>query len=376
MPGIEFVGDDTGENADEDVLDTGPRRPVPRWVWVVAALAVVAAALGVIVSARDDHENSARPTPTPTPSTAGPSDAGPGTPVVGLAADGSSLYWLAGDRLHRGGGGGHVAASTPVSQQELPFDEAQLVADPQERTIWVVSFGSSADRAGTGVVEGFAADDLHRTVHASTRAPVTGASVLNGALFVLSAGRLLRITADATRFTQMAKVDLSARELVTAGGSLLFAEGGNGSAIGRWTPSGLDKPVVLETVDNALAVAGSTVFVLGTVRGQGPELNTLDPLTDKVDQQALATGLDGDLKFVATGRRSVIVLGSGQGTGRGGPELACVTTADPVDAPGPAKVQALAVATSPFVTVLGDRVFQADGGTVRPVAFDIGRCST
>ena len=374
MPGIEFVDDDTGENVDDDVLDTGPHRPVPRWVWVVAALAVVAAALGVVVSARSDDEPSARPTPSP--STTGTPAPVAGPVVNALTSDGTSLYWLAGNKLYRGGQDGRAARSVTISPGDLPFSEVRLVADPEERTVWVVSFDASVDRAGTGVVEGFATDDLRRVARASARAVVTGASALNGALFVLSAGRLLRITAGANGFTPIATVDLSARGLVTAGGNLLFVEGGNGSAIGRWTPSGLDKPVVLETIDNALAVAGSTVFVLGTVRGQGPELDTLDPLTNKVDQRALATGLDGDLQLVASGKRSVIVLGSGQGTGRGGPELACVTTADPVDAPGPAMVQALAVATSPSITVLGRQVFQADGDVVRPVIFDIGRCST
>lgn len=75
---------------------------------------------------------------------------------------------------------------------------------------------------------------------------------------------------------------------------------------------------------------------------------------------------------MATGRRSLIVLG----TGRRGDEFACVTTADQVDAPGPAKVQALAVSTSSAVTVLGSQVFQGYGDSVRPVTFNVGRCTT
>ena len=223
-----------------------------------------------------------------------------------------------------------------------------------------------------GGAEAFATADLSRSTQAQARSPINGAAVLNGALYVLASGRLLRLTAGESRFVTMASVDVRAHGLVTAADRLLYVEGDNGSAVGQWTPSGVREPSVLGTVDDTLAVAGSTVFVLGTTKDQQSELDTFSPLRRTVDQQALATGLDDPLQLVAAGPRSVIV----QGTGRRGDELACVTTADQVDAPGPATVQALAVATSQAVAELGSQVFQADGDTVRPVTFNVGRCST
>ena len=371
MPEIEFVGADPGDPTDDDLLDTGPRRPVPRWVWLVAAVLAVAVGVGVVVSAHSDRAPTAIGS-TPPPSTATTSVPEQSPPVTALTADGTSLYWLAGNRLYRAGPTGRAARSTPVSPQEAEFSEPQLVADPAERAVWVVSFGSADGSSGVGVVEGFATDDLRRVTRASARSRITGAAALNGALYVLAGGRLLRITTGSSGFTPIARVDLTAHGLVAADGNLLFVEGGNGSAIGRWTPSGVDTPAVLETVDNTLAVAGSTVFLLGTNKDRSLELDTLRTPARTVDERALATGLDGPLQLVAAGARSVIVLG----LGRRGDELACVTTANQVDAPGPAKVQALAVATSPYTAVLGSQVFQADGDSVRPVTFNVGRCTT
>lgn len=370
MPEIEFLGADPGGAADDDVIDTGPRRPVPRWAWFVAAVLAVAVGVGVLVSAHSDRAPKATGS-TPPPSTATTSVAQQGPPVEALTADGTSLYWLAGNRLYRGGPVGRTSTSTAFAAREGGLSEPQVVADPLGRTVWIVSFGPTHDVGAVGVVEGFATADLRRVTRASVHSQITGAATLNGALYVLAAGRLLRITAGASGFTPVARVDSSARGLVAAGKRLLFVEGGNGSAIGQWTPAGVDAPVVLETVDNALAVAGSTVFVLGSARGNQSELSTLRP-DRKVDQQGLATGLDGALQLVASGTHSVIVLG----TGKRGAELACVTTADQLDAPGPATVQALAVATSPFTAVLGSQVFQGVGDAVRPVTFNVGRCST
>jgi hypothetical protein len=382
VPGIEFVGTDADDDPDDEVLagGAGPRRPWPRWVWVLAGLLVVAVVIGAVVSRSADAPDAA-PSRTPSPSigrggtasvTAGPDQPAPGTRIAALTSDGTSLFWLAGTRLYRAGPDGRPTVSAALSPAGAGFAELQLVADPAERTIWVVSRGAGASPAVSGIVEGFAAADLSSVTRAPVDSLVSGAAVLDGALYVLAAGRLLRITTDAAGFTPVATVDETARDLLAAGGNLLYVEGGNGSAIGLWAPSGVRTPTVLHTVGNALAVAGSTVFVLGTTPDQLSELDTLAIPSRKVQRQALATGLDGSLQLVAAGARAVIV----RGIGLRGDELACVTTADLVDAPGPATVQALAVSTSTAVTVLGDQVFQADGGAVRPVTFNVGRCST
>lgn len=287
MAGIEFVGagpDDPFDDGDEDLPgDAGPRRPWPRWVWALAGLLVVAVAAGVLVSARSDSGPSATrssepavPSATPTGSVQpGPTAVTPTSQIAALTSDGTSLYWLAHGRLFRAGPVGRVSANAVVLPADVDPGELQLVVDRESRVIWVVSRASAAGASGVGEVTGYGTDDLAVVRRASVRAVIRGAAVLNGALVVLAGGRLLRLSSFSSVITPLAPVDRTAHGLVAAGGGLLFVEGGNGSAIGRWSPSGVGVPSVLETVDNVLAVAGSTVFVLGTTRDGQPELDTL-----------------------------------------------------------------------------------------------------
>ncbi|WP_375501906.1 hypothetical protein [uncultured Jatrophihabitans sp.] len=365
MPGIEFVDADTGDHFDDDVLDTGPRRPWPRWVWVVAGLLALAVAVGALVSSRSD--DARKPAVSPSSSAPPSAETGPVEQIVALTSDGTSLFWVAGQRLHRAGPVGRASASVAISPTGGDFAELQLVPDPAERTIWVVSHGSADSNGGAGNVEGFSTTDLTRVSRASARSLIGGAAVLDGALYVLASGRLLRIKAGGTGFSAVVPVDPHARSLVTAGNSLLFVEGGNSSAVGRWTPrGGVQRPVVLTTTDSSLAVVGSTVYVVG-MRGGRDVLETL-PDAGEFNSQEIPTGLT-ELQVVATGRSSLILLGSDEQ----GLELACITVRPRSNIARP-MVQALATATSANVAVLRATIFQAVGGGVRPVSFPPGGC--
>ena len=372
MPGIEFVGTDAEDDFDDDVLDTGPRRPWPRWVWLVAALLVAGAVVGVLVArhpgSTPDAAPSDTPSSTPSPAVSGSGGSAPAPQISALTSDGTSLYWLAGARLYRAGPVGRASASAAVGATADEFVETQVVADPDERTVWLVSDGSSDRVDSPGHVEGFNTDGLTRVTSAAAPSLISGAAVFNGALYVLSDGQLLRTTAREKDFVLIATVDPRARGLVAAAGALYFVEGADAGAIGRWSPgSGVSRPLALDLTDSSVAIAGSTVFVAGTRAGRDV-LETLNPAGGHVDQRAVPTGLTGDLQLVAAGEQSVVVLGEGAR----GLQLSCVG-ADRSDASSTG-VQAVAAAVSANVAVLRHEVFQAVGSSVRPVTFDADGC--
>ena len=358
MPGIEFVGlDDDG--AGDDLLDAGPHRPWARWVWVVSGL-LVAAAVAVVAS-RSGDDAAPRPSVASTSSSTSTSTSEPPGPLISaLTADTSSLYWLAGNRLYRAGPVGRASASAAIDAVADDFVETQLVPDPDERTVWVVSRGASDSAYGSGTAQGFSTADLTRVTSISAPSLIDGAAVFHGALYVLSAGRLLRARGQA--FVTIADVDEHARGLVASDAGLFYTEGANSSAIGRWTPGGgVRPPVVLDTTGSSLAVVGDTVFVAGLRAGRDV-LSSYRFAGSQVSSKEVATGLTSDLQLVAGGSKSIVALGAGSQ----GLRLACVR------ADGGQPAVTTTRATSANVAVLRGIVFEAVGSGVREA--DLGSC--
>lgn len=306
-PDVEFLEPDgTGE-----VLDTCPRRPVPRWVVVLGALVVLGAIVAAVVLRGGSSTPQSRPTSS-TPSVIPPDRSLENAyALVGDTVD-RRLFALSGSRLFAvAPDGTPEGRGTPVQVGSLTDSEVQLVLDAPHHLLWAVPQNATGhDGLAAGFAEYFDPRQLSRSVRIPLPGRVQSAATLDGRLYVTTDDGLWRSTTDSGPFERVRTVTPAADTQLVGDPSrhrlILVRHGARTTAF--FYPSAA-APRTLPGRTLTLAVVGGTIWRAGSQRGRSV-LTTLDPTT-LASRANLAPRLtDGRPTYVeiqGTGDRSLYV---------------------------------------------------------------------
>lgn len=310
-------------DAGDDVLDVGPRRRRPRWVPVVAAVAVAGAVVAVL-AARDGSTRRAAPGPS-----AAASDLPLSRPVGGaaneaLAVSGHYLYRFFSGALYRADITDPLdpvpAGVTSIGGFDLTLQgvEFSLVLDPAHRQGFVVSLN-----AAPATIVRVDLDTMAEAGRLVWPTDVAAAAVLDGHLFLAATNSVVDIPPGGTdsrvipallgQYSDLA-ADPARHRLV------LFGREGKAMRVVTYRPG--DARATRTAAPFAkgwIVVAGDAIWAGGYAQA-GPVLARLDPATLKpVAFSALTPQLGPGAIPVATGGRDVWVR-----SGAGGDGLWCV----------------------------------------------------
>ncbi|MBE7188703.1 hypothetical protein [Jatrophihabitans endophyticus] len=365
---VEFL---TGELSGEDeVLDTGPRRPVPRWALIVGVLVVLALIVTAVV-----QRGGGGGTPVAVPSTPAPTTTAPTVPPTQYVPniEVSAAYSLVGDERERrlfalsgaqlfaiGLNGQQIGHGVPVQVGDEPNADVELVLDGPAHVIWAVPQNATGH---DGSAAGFAEPFGTRALHAGPRIPLPGlvesAAALDGTLYVSTSAGLWRTTSPGAPFEQVANAPTSADAMLVADPArhrlldVLFGAHRPQARVFRLGEP-ISAPHRLPSRTISLAVVGRTIWLGGSQHGHAL-LTALDPATLRPGPDVVHGGSDVGLE--GTGRRSLYVSV--------GPRLLCL------DGSTGRRLADLGRSRGSFASV-GGRGFFGTQSALHPVA--MGRC--
>jgi hypothetical protein len=302
MPGVEYLPDQPGAAEPEEVLDSGGRRRLPRWVVPLGVIVVLAAAAGITIA----RNNSGGPPP---PAAAPPSGApltlqpapqpAPQPVPVGLGTRGRF-----GHPIHVGGPAldvatagneawvllGHEIVRIVRDRVELraaipgpaavagPDSAARLVLDVPGGVIWFVAQGAPHGRL-------LEYDMVHlRLLRQLTVGPIDGAAALDGHLYLTSGSRLVDV-APGRAPTTVGTVAATLGQIVAdpARHRLLMTDYAASSSIWPITlakngRARIGKPGVVHATKVSLGVAEGLIWAAGYTSTHAL-LSRLDPAT-------------------------------------------------------------------------------------------------
>ena len=317
MPDVEFLTGDASDEQDE-LLDTGPRRPLPRWVLLAGVL--VAAALIVAVVVRQGGASAPRADPSAPVSTSAPTSPSEQVAPPSYLAEAYSLtgderdhrlYALVGSQLFKiGVDGRQVGPGASVQVGNATNDDVELVLDAAHDIIWAVPQNATGH---DGNFAGFAEPFDTGTVKSVARIPLPGlvesAAVLGGQLYVTTDLGLWRTTSPGAPFEHVAGAASTGDAMLIADPTrhrLICVRFGSRSTQARFfrLGHGTSPPRALPLSTISLAVVGQTIWLSGSLHGH-PLLTSLDPSTLRVGQNVAHGSADVDVQ--GTGRHSLYV---------------------------------------------------------------------
>ncbi len=278
----EFLDGRHGAVADDDVLEVGPRRSLPRWL-IALVVVLIAAGVTVAVGLRDGSarrsasavtsspNNLARAPLGAGPGVGSPLDLGSGAPVLDVSMSLDSVWVLQRDRLT---GNGLIGENrhADLDLQVAPATSARLVVDVPAARLWVVLEGAAATR----VLE-FDAFTLRQLGDVRSSLPIDGAAALAGRLYLTSAHRVLGLRGG--RLSPLVDLRTSLREIVAdpARSRLLVVDDGPASYLWAYFPTArtAQRGARLPVRGASVAIVRGSIWVAGQQRS-GPRLFRLD----------------------------------------------------------------------------------------------------
>lgn len=288
-----FLRSSAEDPSADEVLDAGDGRQFPRWVWPLTVLLVAA---GVMTAALV-HSHHATPRAAPTP--VGPT----ASAGIGLSSDfvdaliaipdyGEFVTLSGGVVTVLDAAGRPLAASLLADGTPADGSQVRLVYDGAGSVIWVVPVANNAP----GRLNGYDASDLHRVAHLSLPDVVDDVAVLDGRLYLLTGGRLLRVSNDRSLLEPATTINAAAGSLVAdpTRHRLLYLEYTEPVQVRSWSPGGgLGRSSRLPIAKGDLAVVDGTIWVGGFPTVGGAQLARLDPATLRPGRNVAAHRLFG-----------------------------------------------------------------------------------
>lgn len=354
---VEFLdGDGREPDPDEDVLDLGPRRPVPHWAvgligFAVAAAVVLGLALGYHDHGRPAAASSAHRAPSvagppsavrtgvmqlgapsPLPATAPPlgpltvePPVRPGTnpafsrtltvgsqAVEAMALAGRQLFVLQPCRL--------LAIDAGTLHSLLSVPQVCELGDPGRGPWQLLPAGRDLWAVGAGARSAYRIDPVTLQLRGLVplRRPASGAAVLDGHLYLIQAGRLFDVAPGASRAVRVP--DLTGVHAVVADPvrhRLLLVDHAELFATVRWyvpASAAVGPAERMPFGSGDLIVADGSIWSEGAGSPQLPIVARLDPDSLTPDRQSpVMTELALEPEFVAAGRAVLWVRSPGTG---------------------------------------------------------------
>jgi hypothetical protein len=316
--------DEDGVAGPDEVLDTGPRRPVPRWV-ITLIVGLLLIGFGGVQLYRGHHTNRSatpstgpssgivespapEPTVTPSPATASLSE------VYAVIPDNtdSRLYALAGQHLYALRTNSSEQAESPVLRTGGADDtNDELVLDAVHDIVWVVpQYPAGNGSTARGALEGFDGRTMKLVHRIPLVGPVGDAAVLDGRLYLLGGRRLLQVRPQNGSFRNLAPTDAAAFGLTAdpVRHRLLVVESAQTPVVHAFAHGRLGPAVTLPYTRGQVVVVGSTIWAGGSTAGTAV-LTRLDPRTLRSDANlARRADFDRDASLDSSGVHSLFVI--------------------------------------------------------------------
>lgn len=313
-----------GSESQDDLLDVGRRRSLPRWAIVVIWAVVAAVAVTVVVTRSTSSHHDANPKPGAT-SESPPIPAGLlGDSEGDLAVDGKVLYELSQGALYR------LDITDPASpssdgvatigglNRTLDNASFHLVLDSATHHIWVVTYDASSSM----VIE-FDSVSLVEVGRLLWPGQVHAAAVLDGHLYLAANNAVVDIASVKAQPTTIAALTGQYSDVVAdpSRSRLLLVDADGGSRVWAYTPADgrADRGPVAPFGKGGLRVVGGAIWA-GGFGNAGAVLARLDPRTLKpVVFSELSPQLGPGAVTVSAGEHVLWVR-----SGAGGDGLWCV----------------------------------------------------
>lgn len=270
-----------GPESQDDVLDLGRRRRLPRWTIMIGWAAVTALVVTVVVARAGSSDHGARPSPA----NSGPVLTEPlGGPVsADLAIEGRYLFEFSQGALYRTdiGAGGSLTADgvLAVTGLDLTLESAtfHLVADASTHRIWMLTYGA----APATVVE-FDAQSLTEVGRLLWPSEVHAAAAFGGHLYLAATNAVVDIASAKGAPTTIGALTGQYSSIVadTARSRLLLFGEDHGPRVSSYTPAGgrSARGPAAPFGKGGLLVVGSSIWAAG-YGDTGAVLARLDPGT-------------------------------------------------------------------------------------------------
>jgi hypothetical protein len=274
-----------GSESQDDLLDVGRRRSLPRWALGVLWAVIAAVAITVVVARSTSSNHVAKPKP-------GPTSQGPAFPssLLGasegdLAVDGKVLYELSQGALYRlditdpASPASDGVATIDGLNRTLDDASFHLVLDSATHHIWVVTYDASSSM----VIE-FDSSSLVEIGRLLWPGQVHAAAVLGGHLYLAANNAVVDIASAKAEPTTIAALTGQYSDIVAdpTRSRLLLLDVDQGSHVAAYTPADgrADRGPVAPFGQGGLLVVGGTIWA-GGFANAGAVLARLDPRTLK-----------------------------------------------------------------------------------------------
>ncbi len=287
MDDVEFLGP-AADSGDDDVLDVGPKRKLPRWAVGLVAVLIVAVSAGLVTRAHRSPHHAVQPSsqralpsaiavPVPVPRIAGNGPLGSAT--LGIAVNAGQLYTLDPAALKA------FDLGTMAPLAAIPFDPVlsftdryyRILYDAVETSIWVVPIGGRSP----GQLLEFGAFDLHPMRGIQLPTTLASAAVLDGAVYLGTGDRgLLRVARGARTVSAVLPLDDGVGPMVADPDRrrVLYLTDGSPTLVRSWSLRGGPGRYAgrLDVSKADLVVVSGSIWAAG-FGPSGAALSRLDP---------------------------------------------------------------------------------------------------